>query len=89
MTPLWRIQGLCLLLRGLLCPHSQGRLHPTHCGLPRGGHWYLFVLSRQFGEGERWLWVHGLVMHIPQRRDEDKVGAGAAWSKHKHKRDQN
>lgn len=41
---------------------------------------YRFVLVRQIGVAERRLWVHGLVVHVSQRRDEDEAGARAARS---------
>lgn len=46
---------------------------------------YLFVLSKQVGAAEGRLWVHGLVVHVSQRRDDDEVGAGAGLQK-KHVR---
>lgn len=53
----------------------------------RRGCWYLPVLMRQVGVAERWLWVHGLVLDISQRRDKDEVGAGATSSKNHQKRE--
>ena len=42
---------------------------------------YLFVLSKQVGAAEGRLWVHGLVVYVSQRRDDDEVGAGAGLQK--------
>ena len=47
---------------------------------------YLFVLSKQVGAAEGRLWVHGLVVYVSQRRDDDEVGAGAGLQKKKHVR---
>lgn len=46
---------------------------------------YLFVLSKQVGAAEGRLWVHGLVVHISQRWNEDEVGAAAGLQKTKNK----
>ena len=42
---------------------------------------YLFVLSKQVGAAEGRLWVHGLVVYVSQRWDDDEVGAGAGLQK--------
>lgn len=53
------------------------------------GCWYLHVFPRQIGVAEGWLWVHGLMVHVPQRRDKDEVGAGATLPKTHQKGEKN
>lgn len=38
----------------------------------------LSVFSSQVGVAERWLWVHGLTVHIPHGWDKDEMGARAS-----------
>lgn len=56
------------------------------CLLLRRGSVYLFVLSKQVGAAEGRLWVHGLVVHISQRWNEDEVGARAGLQKTKQEK---
>lgn len=81
-------KGMCALHFGDGAVSPAAHLILTACWSRRGRR-YLPVLMRQVGVAERWLWVHGLVLDVPQRWDKDEVGAGAAPSKNHQKRKKN